>query len=222
MNWSPIILSLKLASLTTMILLVSGIPLAYFMTYSKWRAKIILDTALSLPIVLPPSVLGFYLLIVLGPHGVIGKAFHNWFNIDLAFTFQGILIASIIYSLPFMFQSLKSGFESLSPNLKDAASTLGHGRLKTVFYILLPNMAGSIMAGIVMTFAHTLGEFGVILMIGGSVPHETRVASIAIYDEVEALNFSAAHEYSVSLLIMAILSLLFIKAITQTYKRNSI
>ena len=212
LDWSPIILTLQLALITTVILLVISIPLAYWMANTKSRIKPIIEAIVSLPLVLPPTVLGFYLLIAFSPESAIGSFLNDVFGLKLAFSFSGLVIGSIIYSLPFMVQPLQAGFASLPSSLSEASFVLGKSKYQTITKVLIPNIKKSILTGIVLTFAHTVGEFGVVLMIGGNIPNQTKVVSIAIYDEVESLNYSNAHVYSGILLAVtfAILLLVYI------------
>lgn len=200
-NFSPILLSFKLAAVTSVLLLIIGIPTAYLLAVSKSKAKFLLEGALSLPLVLPPSVLGFYLLLLLAPDSTIGKIIESLFGIQMVFTFEGIVFASIIYSFPFMVQPIHTALENLPKSITEASYTLGKSRFQTLIHVLLPNIKPAILVGIVLSFAHTVGEFGVILMIGGNIPGETRVASLAVFDEVESLNYEQAHFYSIILLI---------------------
>ena len=212
LDWSPIILTLQLALITTVILLVISIPLAYWMANTKSRIKPIIEAIVSLPLVLPPTVLGFYLLIAFSPESAIGSFLNDVFGLKLAFSFSGLVIGSIIYSLPFMVQPLQAGFAGLPSSLSEASFVLGKSKYQTITKVLIPNIKKSILTGIVLTFAHTVGEFGVVLMIGGNIPNQTKVVSIAIYDEVESLNYSTAHVYSGILLAVtfAILLLVYI------------
>ena len=212
LDWSPIILTLQLALITTVILLVISIPLAYWMANTKSRIKSIIEAIVSLPLVLPPTVLGFYLLISFSPESAIGSFLNDVFGLKLAFSFSGLVIGSIIYSLPFMVQPLQAGFSSLPSSLSEASFVLGKSKYQTITKVLIPNIKKSILTGIVLTFTHTVGEFGVVLMIGGNIPNQTKVVSIAIYDEVESLNYSNAHVYSGILLAVtfAILLLVYI------------
>jgi len=212
LDWSPIILTLQLALITTVILLVISIPLAYWMANTKSRIKPIIEAIVSLPLVLPPTVLGFYLLIAFSPESAIGSFLNDVFGLKLAFSFSGLVIGSIIYSLPFMVQPLQAGFASLPSSFSEASFVLGKSKYQTITKVLIPNIKKSILTGIVLTFAHTVGEFGVVLMIGGNIPNQTKVVSIAIYDEVESLNYSTAHVYSGILLSVtfAILLLVYI------------
>ena len=209
-DWSPIILTLQLALVTTVILLVIGIPLAYWLANSRSRLKPIAEAVVSLPLVLPPTVLGFYLLIVFSPNNALGGFFSESLGIELAFSFTGLVIGSVIYSLPFMVQPLQAGFSALPPSITEAAYSLGKSKRKTLFKVALPNIKPSILTGTVLAFAHTVGEFGVVLMIGGNIPNETRVVSIAIYDEVESLNYGNAHLYSAILLAVTFTILLVV------------
>jgi len=212
-------ISIKLASLTTFILFCLGIPIAYFLTYSRFRLKIIVQALVSMPLVLPPSVLGFYLLIAFSPNYWPGNFLNQYFNIRLAFSFAGILIGSVIFNLPFMVNSIQNGFSNLPVSLKDASYTLGKTRSTTLFRVLLPNIKPALLTGVCLTFAHTIGEFGVILMIGGNIPGKTRVAALAVYDEVQALNFSTANKYSIFLFLFSFLVLLFVYSINSEYSK---
>ena len=192
----PILLSLKLASLTTLLLFILTLPLAYWLAFNKRKFGPLVEALVSMPLVLPPTVLGFYLLIALGPRSPLGAFLDNALGLRLVFSFEGLLIASLIYSLPFMVHPLQSGFASLPAHLREASDLLGKSRLTTLFRVLLPNMKPALLSGTVLTFAHTIGEFGVVLMIGGNIPGQTRVASIAVYERVEALDYAGAHTYS--------------------------
>jgi len=220
MDLTPFYLSFKLAFIVTFILFLIGIPYAWFLSNSKSKLKPILETITALPIVLPPSVLGFYLLVFLAPDSFIGKVVYEIFKIKLVFSFTGLVVGSVIYSFPFMIQPLQSGFESINKNIIEASYISGKGKLKTLFKIVLPNMKPSILSAIVITFAHTLGEFGVVLMIGGSIPGKTEVASVAIYDFVENLDYNNAHFYSFILLIISFLVLFTVYYINHKQKRK--
>ena len=211
-------ITFKLAFLTTLILLIIGIPLAYILVYKKIPLKFIWETVITLPLVLPPTVLGFYLLILFSPDSFLGKFLKKFFNLELVFTFEGILIASIIYSLPFMVQPIQSGFKGLGKSLIEASYTLGKGEIETFFKVLIPNIKTSIITAVVLTFAHTLGEFGVVLMVGGGIPRETLVASISIYNEVEALNYSVAQKYAFILLLISFISILTVNFISNRFR----
>ncbi|NJL76276.1 MAG: molybdate ABC transporter permease subunit [Saprospiraceae bacterium] len=196
MDWSPVVLTFKLAFVTTCCLLLLGIPLAYWLAFSKMKYKTLIETLVSMPLVLPPSVLGFYLLLAFSPNSGIGKWLAQVLGFQLVFSFEGLVLASILYSLPFMVQPIQAGFKNLPLTLREAAYTIGKSPFQTLLKVLLPNMRPAIFSGVVLAFAHTIGEFGVVLMIGGNIPHETRVASIAVYDAVESLNYEAANQYA--------------------------
>ena len=215
--FSTFFLSIRLALFTTIILFVIGIPVAYFLSYSKLRINGLLQALISMPLVLPPSVLGFYLLLSFSPNYAFGSFLLKYFDLRLAFTFTGILVGSLIYNLPFMINSIQSGFSNLPASLKDASYTLGKSRFTTLIKVLLPNIKPALLTGICLTFAHTIGEFGVILMIGGNIPGQTRVASIAVYDEVQSLNFSAAHKYSLFLVLFSFIILVLIYSINKEF-----
>ncbi|MCX2429494.1 molybdate ABC transporter permease subunit [Pedobacter sp. GR22-10] len=199
MDFEPIYLSLKLALITTAILLLIGIPVAYWLSGKSTMAKIILEAFITMPLVLPPSVLGFYLLLAFSPNNGFGKWLHEHLNLQLVFSFQGLVFASVIYSLPFMISPVKSAFGHLPETLAQASYTMGKSKWQTFIYVLLPNIKASIYTAAVLTFAHTLGEFGVVLMIGGNIPGVTKVASIAIYDAVETMDYQAANQYALIL-----------------------
>lgn len=199
MDFEPIYLSLKLALITTVILLVVGIPAAYWLSGKSTLAKIVLEALITMPLVLPPSVLGFYLLLAFSPNNGLGKWLHEHLNLQLVFSFEGLVFASVIYSLPFMISPVKSAFAQLPETLAQASYTMGKSRWQTFVYILLPNIKASVYTAAVLTFAHTLGEFGVVLMIGGNIPGVTKVASIAIYDAVETMDYRAANQYALML-----------------------
>lgn len=189
--------------ISTVLLLVISIPVAAFLSSRSFRLKAAVEAVISLPLVLPPSVLGFYLLIAFSPANAFGSFLESFFNFRLVFSFQGLVLGSMIYSLPFMVHPLQAGLQSLPPRLKEASYMLGKSKVQTLFRVLLPNIRPSLLAGIVLSFAHTLGEFGVVLMIGGNIEGKTKVASIAIYDEVESLHYHAAHVYSLILLLLS-------------------
>lgn len=209
-DFTSFFLSLKLAFFTTILLLFISIPISYFLAYSKFRFKAFLEVFISLPLVLPPTVLGFYLLIFLSKNGILGSLWERLFGNPLIFRFEGILIASVIFSLPFMVHPLTAGFRSVNKSLIEASYTLGKSKLTTLFKIIIPNIKYSLITGIVLTFIHTVGEFGVVLMVGGSIEGETKVISISIYDAVESLDYTTAHVYSGILLIFSFLILLVV------------
>lgn len=206
-SWQPFILSLQLASVTTLLLLVLGLPTCYFIFYHSSRTAPVLKSLVSLPLVLPPTVLGYYLLIAFRPGGVLGQTLGGT---SLAFSFTGLVIGSIIFSFPFMVNPVLSALENLPQNFKDAAFTLGKSKRTTFYKVMIPNIRPSILIGAVMAFAHTIGEFGMVLMIGGNIPEKTRVASIAIYNEVETMDYAAANFYALVLLGFSLTVLLTI------------
>jgi len=199
MDLSPIWLTLKLAAITTLLLLIIGLPLAWWLSKGRSIFKIIIEAIITMPLVLPPSVLGFYLLIAFSPQHGVGKWLLQTFNIQFVFSFQGLVLASVIYSMPFMIGPIKSALQQLPRSLAQASYTLGKTERQTFLKVLLPNIKPSLLTAIVLTFAHTLGEFGVVLMIGGNIPNITRVASIAVYDSVENMDYATANVYSLIL-----------------------
>ena len=217
MDWEPLILTFQLAFAATIVLLFISIPLAYWLAYSKSRMKPVIETLVTMPLVLPPSVLGFFLLIAFSPSNTFGQWLDEWLGLRLVFSFEGLVLASVIYSLPFMVQPVQSGFSNLSSSLWEAAYVLGKSKTVTLFKVLLPNIKPSLLTGIVLAFAHTIGEFGVVLMIGGNMPGKTKVASIAIYDEVEALNYDSAHFYSLVLFVLTFSILLIVYLVNGGY-----
>lgn len=196
------LLTLKVALITTLVLLLVAIPIAYFLAFSRSKITPILEAIVSMPLVLPPSVLGFYLLIAFSPQSFFGKFLLETFDLKLVFSFEGLIIGSVIFSLPFMVNPIQAGFSALPKSLFEAAITLGKSRIRILYSVLLPNISRSLLVGVVITFAHTVGEFGVVMMIGGNIEGVTRVASIAIYDEVEALNYALAHQYALTLFVI--------------------
>lgn len=213
-------LSFKLASVTTLILLPIGIVLGYYLAYSRHKTKIILETLIWMPLILPPTVLGFYLLLSFSPNYFLGKFLKDYFGIQLTFNFSGIVIGSIIFSLPFMVNPIKNALQNLPDNLKEASYTLGKGKIYTLFFVLLPNITSSILLAIITTFAHTIGEFGVVMMIGGDIAGVSRVASIAIYTQTEQLNYSIAHSYALILSVSSFILLLSVIFINHKINNN--
>jgi molybdate transport system permease protein len=220
-DWQPLWLSLRLAGITTLLLLLIAIPLGYWLAYSRGRWKIVVEALVSLPMVLPPTVLGFYLLLAFSPSDAFGRFLDHYLDIRLVFTFPGLVVASLIYSLPFMVNPIIAGFSGLSPNLRAASRTLGKSDRTTLIRILLPNIRPSLITGAVLCFAHTIGEFGVVMMIGGSIPGRTRVASVAIYDEVQSINYSLANQYAIVLLAFSFLILLLVYLINHQFNHTS-
>ena len=220
-NWQPFWLTFQLAFTTTVVLFIIGIPIAAFLAFTSFRFKAIFEAIVSLPLVLPPSVLGFYLLLLFSPTSAIGQWLQSWFNIRLLFSFPGLVVASVIYSLPFMVQPVQAGLQSLPGNLRQASYTLGKSRWQTLLEVSLPNIKPALLSGIVLSFAHTIGEFGLVLMIGGNIPNQTQTASIAIYDEVEALHYSTAHIYAAVLLVISFLILLVVYSINKRWRGSA-
>ncbi len=208
LEFAPFVLSFKLAAITTLILFVICLPLAWYLSQTSSKAKPFLEAITALPIVLPPSVLGFYILFALSQNSPIGAFFHEYFDVKLVFNFTGLVVASTFYSLPFMVQPLQSGFENINKNMLEASYVAGKSKFETIFNVALPNMKPALMTAIIITFAHTVGEFGVVLMVGGSIPEETKVASVAIYEMVEIMGYTGAHIYSAIMLLISFLVLL--------------
>ena len=202
-DWVPFWVSFQLGLWVTAILLVAGFPLAWLFAFSRRRWVVWIESVFSLPLVLAPTVVGFYLLLLLSPQNGLGKLFQDLFGVRLAFSFPAIVFAGCVSALPSMLAGLKTGLLSLPPSLLEASATLGKGPMETFFRVVLPQTRGGVLAGVVLTFAHTLGEFGVVLMIGGSLPGVTKVVSIAIYERVEALDFGTAHVYALVLIAAA-------------------
>lgn len=220
MDWQPLLLTVKLAFVTTLLLLMVSIPLAYWLSQSKLKLKPVIETLVSMPLVLPPTVLGFYLLVAFSPSNAFGSWLNEWLGIRLVFSFEGLVLASMLYSLPFMVHPIQSGLANLSPSLQEASFVLGKSKWNTLLKVLLPNIKPSLLTGIVLAFAHTIGEFGVVLMIGGNIPGQTKVASIAIYDEVESLNYAAANNYSMVLFVLAFIVLLTVYLVNGGYLKR--
>lgn len=218
---SPVVLTLKLAAVTTLILLLVSTPLAWWLAHSKSKWAAIVEALVALPLVLPPTVLGFYLLIVLGANGVIGEPWSELTGSALTFTFSGLVIASVIYSLPFVVQPLQNAFVNVGKKPLEVALLLRASRLDAFFSVILPlSMRGYITAA-VLGFTHTMGEFGVVLMVGGSIPGETQVLSIAIYEHVEVLDYGSAHILSAGLLAFTFIVLLMVYVINRRFPTNA-
>ena len=216
-DWTPLLLTFRLALVTTMLLLVIAIPLSYWLAHTKSKLKPFIETLVSMPLVLPPTVLGFYLLVAFSPSNAFGGWLNETLGIQFIFSFKGLVLASIIYSLPFMVHPIQAGFSNLSTSITESSYLLGKSKTTTLFKVLLPNIKPSLLTGIVLSFAHTIGEFGVVLMIGGNMPGKTKVASIAIYDEVESLNYDAANTYSLILFTITFSILLMVYLINGGY-----
>ncbi|MFA6137210.1 MAG: molybdate ABC transporter permease subunit [Sulfurimonas sp.] len=208
LDFTPFLLSFKLAAITTLILFIIALPVAWWLSQTKCRCKPFVEAITSLPIVLPPSVLGFYILFALSQNSPIGAFFNETFGIKLVFNFTGLVVASCFYSFPFMVQPLQGGFETLNKNMLEASYIAGKSKLQTLYFVALPNIKPALITALIITFAHTVGEFGVVLMVGGSIPNETKVASVAIYEAVEIMDYKMAHIYSLIMLILSFLVLL--------------
>jgi len=215
---SALLITLKLAMISTLVLIVLGTPLAWWLARTNWRFKFIPEAIVALPLVLPPTVLGFYLLLVLGPRGLIGGTMESLGGRPLAFTFTGLVIGSVIYSMPFVVQPLQDAFTAVGRRPLEVAATLRASPLDRFFTVAVPLARPGFLTAAVLGFAHTLGEFGVVLMIGGNIPGETRVASIAIYDHVESLEYIQAHWLSGSLLLLSFVLLLLVYSLNRKFR----
>jgi molybdate transport system permease protein len=215
LDWQSLWLTVRLAAMVAAILFLIALPVAYWITYSRWRWKFLAEAVVALPIVLPPTVLGFYLLIALGPRSPLGHLWQALTGHTLVFTFQGLVIGSVIYSLPFAVQPFAASFAAVDSRLIAASATLGASRLRTFLEIILPLSVSGLVAGVVLSFAHTMGEFGVVLMIGGNIPGITRTVSIDIYDQVQALNYSAASVTALVLLGISFILLSLVYALNR-------
>ncbi|MEM1326418.1 MAG: molybdate ABC transporter permease subunit [Bacteroidota bacterium] len=210
MNWTPLWLTLQLALVTTILLFFIALPLSYWLAHTRKKVKPVVETLVSMPLVLPPTVLGFYMLLAFSPANEFGAFLDQYFKLRLVFSFEGLVLGSILYSLPFMVHPIQSGFAQLPTSIIDAAYVLGKSKWQTLWQVQLSNMRASLLTAIVLSFAHTIGEFGVVLMIGGNIEGQTKVASIAIYDEVESLNYAAAHQYALLLFLFSFLVLFLV------------
>lgn len=215
MNWTAIGVTLQLATLTALVLLLVGLPIAYWVSFSRWRWKFLVESVVALPLVLPPTVLGFYILVAIGPHSPFGRLYTDVVGHPLPFTFEGLLIASVLYSLPFAVQPFAAAFDQVDRRLIEASWTLGVSRTGTFLKLILPMSVAGVVTGFVLSFAHTLGEFGVVLMVGGNIEGVTRTVSIDIYDEVQALNYAGAAKTALFLLAVSYLILLSVYAMNR-------
>ena len=206
-------LTLRLAVIVSAILLVVGVPLAYWLTFSRWRWKFLVESIVSLPLVLPPTVLGFYVLVAIGPLTPLGRWYQELTGHSLAFTFEGLVVGSVLYSLPFTVQPMATSFAAIDHQLLDASALLGASRWRTFWHVVLPLGLPGVLTGLVLTFAHTLGEFGVVLMIGGNIPGATQTVSILIYDQVQALDYVTANRTALLLLVLCFLLLAVLHAL---------
>ena len=203
MNWEAFWLTVRLAAIVSTLLIAIGIPIAYWLTYSRWRWKFLVEAAVALPIVLPPTVLGFYVLVALGSRSPLGRWWESLTGHTLAFTFEGLVIGSLLYSLPFAVQPFAASFGAVDTSLLRASASLGHSPVQTFRRIVLPLSKAGLVTGFALSFAHTLGEFGVVLMVGGNIPGVTRTISIDIYDQVQTANYSSANQTALLLLILS-------------------
>ncbi|MDQ3002441.1 MAG: molybdate ABC transporter permease subunit [Fibrobacterota bacterium] len=219
MDLQPIWLTLQLGAVTTLVLAIGAVPIAFWLSRARPILRYPVQAIINMPLVLPPTVLGFYLLLLFSPERFTGRVLEWIFGFPLAFSFSGLVIGSVIFSLPFMINPVLSGLESLPPSLTEAAYVLGKSKWETLWRVLLPNIRPSLIAGAVLSFAHTLGEFGVVLMIGGKIPGKTRTASIAVYDSVESFRYGAAHAYSALLCLISFASLLGLFLIDRKSRR---
>ncbi len=215
LNWQAVVLTLKLAGLTSVILVAAGLPIAHWIAYSHRRWKFLVESVVALPLVLPPTVLGFYILIAIGPRAFPGRLYERLMGHQLPFTFEGLLIASTLYSLPFAVQPFVAALTSVDRRLVEASWTLGVSKLGTFFHVILPQAVYGVLTGVILSFAHTLGEFGVVLMVGGDIEGVTRTISIDIYDSVQALDYAAASRTSLLLLVVSFIVLSIVYALNR-------
>jgi molybdate transport system permease protein len=219
-NWQALSTTLQLAACTSVLLLIIGLPISYWVAFSTWRWKFFVEAIVALPLVLPPTVLGFYVLVAMGPRSPLGAWYERLTGHGLAFTFQGLVIASTLYSLPFAVQPIAAAFGSVDRKLIEASWMLGVSNLETFFRVIIPQSWSGVVTGFVLTFAHTMGEFGVVLMVGGNIPGVTRTVSIDIYDQVQSLNYSSAGVTSLVLLIASFVILSVVYAVNRQKKRT--
>jgi molybdate transport system permease protein len=211
----PVWLSLQLATVTVIVLLIVATPLAWWLAFTRTRARTVIEAIVAMPLVLPPTVLGFYLLVLLGPAGFVGSAWLSLTDTTLTFSFTGLVVASVIYSFPFAVQPLQAGFESVGRAPLEAAATLGAGSIDRFLHVASPLAVRGYLSAIVLSFAHTLGEFGVVLMVGGNIPGSTKVISIAIYEHVETIQYPQAHALAAALLVFSFVVLLLVYALNR-------
>ncbi len=215
MDWQAFALTVRLALIVAVLLVVIGLPIAYWITYSRWRWKFLAEAVVALPIVLPPTVLGFYVLVALGARSPLGRGWEALTGHTLAFTFEGLIIGSVLYSLPFAVQPFAASFTAVDAKLIAASATLGASKFETFRRVILPLSASGLVTGIALSFAHTMGEFGVVLMVGGNIPGVTRTVSIDIYDQVQASNYASANETSLVLLSISFVVLSAVYALNR-------
>ena len=204
MDVQALLLSVRLAAVVCVALLIIGLPIAYWLAFSRWRWKCLVESVVALPLVLPPTVLGFYVLVAIGARSPVGQTWSSWFGQGLAFSFEGLVIGSILYSLPFAVQPFAAAFSQVDRGLMDASAILGASRLRTFARIVVPLSKNGIITGAVLSFAHTIGEFGVVVMVGGNLPGVTRTVSIAIYDDVQALDYARANATALVLVLFSV------------------
>ncbi|HEY7616826.1 MAG TPA: molybdate ABC transporter permease subunit [Terriglobales bacterium] len=215
MDWQSFGLTVRLAMMVAVALLILGLPVAYWLAFSRCRWKFLVEAVIALPIVLPPTVLGFYVLLALGSRSPLGRWWQALTGHTLAFTFEGLVIGSIIYSLPFAVQPFAASFAGVDPRLLAASATLGASKLKTFFRVIVPLSIPGLVTGVALSFAHTMGEFGVVLMVGGNIPGVTRTVSIDIYDQVQAVNYAGANQTALVLLVLSFAVLSFVYALNR-------
>jgi molybdate transport system permease protein len=214
-DWNAFWLTIRLATLVALILFVIGVPIAAWISGSRWRWKFLLEAVIALPVILPPTVLGFYILTALGTRSPLGRYWQTLTGHTLAFTFEGLVIGSVLYSLPFAVQPFAAAFDSIDRKLVQASYTLGVPRIKTFWRVVLPLSKSGLITGVALSFAHTLGEFGVVLMVGGNIPGITRTVSVDIFDQVQAGNYASANHTSLVLLVISISILSFIYSLNR-------
>ena len=215
MNWQAILTTVELATATAAILVLISLPLSHWVAFSKWRWKFLAEAVVALPLVLPPTVLGFYVLVAIGPQSPVGRWYESLVGHALPFTFEGLVLASVLYSLPFAVQPMAAAFGAVDRKLIEASWMLGVSNLETFFRVIVPQSWAGVVTGIVLSFAHTLGEFGVVLMVGGNIPGVTRTVSIDIYDKVQALDYSSAAATSAVLLAFSFIVLSIVYALNR-------
>jgi len=221
-QWQAVLITLQLALTTTVLLLIVGIPLAWWLAHHRSLWRVLVEALVAMPLILPPTVLGFYLLILFSANGWFGQWWQQMFGTPLAFSFSGLVIASMLYSLPFVVQPLHIAFEGMNKTLVEAAYTLGASKFKTIRLVMFPQVRRGFLTAIVLGFAHTVGEFGVVLMVGGNIPGTTQVVSIAIYEYVETLEYGLAHQLSLGLLMFSFLVLLIVYALNRRWQLRSV
>ncbi len=220
LDYEPFLISFKLAFITTSILFFLAIPLAWYLSQTKSKIKAVIEAITALPIVLPPTVIGFYILFTLSSNSFFGAFLEETFGIKLVFNFTSLVIASCFYSLPFMVQPIQSAIENMPKSLIEAAYVCGKSKFQTIIYVVIPNIKPAVLTAIIITFAHTIGEFGVVLMVGGSIPSQTKVASIAIYEFVEILDYNSAHIYSAIMIGLSFIVLFLVYFFNQKQRQK--